>query len=60
VDDLIVFINAFSDQSGCPGAAPCNIADITGIGGGTEPPDGQLTVDDLIEFVNAFSEGCGV
>lgn len=58
VDDLIEFVNAFSDGSGCPGTAPCNVADITGIGGPPEAPDGALTVDDLIGFVNAFSEGC--
>ena len=58
VDDLILFINLFSDQSGCPGAAPCSRADVTGVGGGGAAPDGELTVDDLIEFVNAFSTGC--
>lgn len=58
VDDIILFVNAFSDGSGCPGVAPCNKADVTGIGGPPSTADGQLTVDDIIAFVNAFSEGC--
>ncbi len=58
VDDIIEFVNAFSDATGCPGTAPCNLADVTAIGGQAQPPDGQLTVDDVIEFVNAFSDGC--
>ncbi len=58
VDDLILFVNLFSAGTNCPGAAPCNRADVTGIGGGGSEPDGELTVDDLIEFVNAFSTGC--
>lgn len=58
VDDLILFVNLFSDGTGCPGATPCSRADITGIGGPPESPDGELTVDDLIAFVNAYSEGC--
>ncbi len=36
---------------------PCNLADITSIGGLPQPPDQQLTVDDIIDFVNAFSDG---
>lgn len=62
VDDLILFVNAFIDAAGCPGAGPgwgpCNPADLTALGGPPEGPDGQITVDDLIAFVNAFSEGC--
>lgn len=58
VDDVILFVNLFSDSQGCPGAAPCNRADITAIGGGGQPADGQLTVDDVIEFFNVFSDGC--
>lgn len=58
LDDLIVMVNNYSGADGCPGDAPCNEADITGIGGFPEPPDGQLTVDDLIEFVNSYSAGC--
>ncbi len=58
VDDLILFVNLFSAATGCPGTAPCNRADVTGIGGSGAAPDGELTVDDLIEFVNAFSTGC--
>ena len=58
VDDLILFVNLFSSSAGCPGTAPCNRADVSGIGGSGAPPDGELTVDDLIEFVNAFSTGC--
>jgi hypothetical protein len=58
VDDVIVFVNLYSDGSGCPGASPCSQADVCGIGGPPAPPDGQLTVDDIIAFVNAFGEGC--
>lgn len=62
VDDLIVFVNLYSDGAGCPGGpgtvGACSKADITGIGGPPEAPDSQLTVDDVIAFVNAFSEGC--
>lgn len=58
VDDLIEFVNAFSDATGCPGTAPCNAADVTGLGGPPATADGDLTVDDLIAFVNAYSEGC--
>ncbi len=58
VDDIIAFVNTFSDGINCPGSAPCNLADVTGIGGLPSGPDGQLTVDDIIEFVNAFSDGC--
>jgi hypothetical protein len=58
VDDIIAFVNTFSDGINCPGSAPCNRADVTGIGGLPSGPDGQLTVDDIIEFVNAFSDGC--
>ncbi|MBX7106455.1 MAG: hypothetical protein K1X57_20425, partial [Gemmataceae bacterium] len=58
VDDIIVFVNLFSDGSGCPGAAPCSRADVTGIGGPPATADGQLTVDDIIAFFNAFSDGC--
>ncbi len=58
VDDVIFFINLFSDATDCPGDAPCNLADVCGIGGPPELPDGQLTVDDVIAFVNAFSDGC--
>ncbi len=58
VDDIIAFINTFSDATGCPGAAPCNMADITDIGDTGTGPDGQLTVDDIIAFFNAFSDGC--
>lgn len=57
VDDLIAFVNIFSDGTGCPGAVPCSGADVVSIGG-SETPDGQLTVDDVIAFVNAFSDGC--
>lgn len=39
VDDLIVFVNAFSDGLGCPGHTPCNLADVTAIGG---PPWGRM------------------
>lgn len=43
-------------STGCP----CNLADITGIGGPPALPDGQLTVDDILEFVGLFgaSTGC--
>ncbi len=61
VDDLVAFVNAFSDAADCPRSGPCNLADVAAIGGSaTSPgtPDGQLTVDDLIVFVNAFSDGC--
>ena len=55
-DDLLVFVNAFVEQTGCPALPPCCAADLTDTFGGY--PDGELTVDDLIAFVNAFSEGC--
>ncbi len=61
VDDVIVFVNTFSDSVGCPGAGTlgaCNVADVCGIGGPPAEPDGELTVDDVIAFVNAFSDGC--
>lgn len=58
LDDILEFINAYNDSTGCPGAAPCNLADITGIGGPPECPDGQLTLDDILEFVNSYNAGC--
>ncbi len=58
VDDVIAFVNTFSDGLGCPGVAPCNLADITDIGDTGAGADGQLTVDDIIAFFNAFSDGC--
>lgn len=60
VDDVIVFVNLFSDGTGCPGApgVPCSASDVTDIGDTAAGPDGQLTVDDIIAFVNAFSNGC--
>lgn len=58
VDDLILFVNAFSTQAFCPGPPPCNEADIAGVGVVGVPPDGQLTVDDLVAFINAFIDGC--
>jgi subtilisin family serine protease len=61
VDDVIVFVNLFSDGSGCPigiGTASCSPADVTGVGGPPAGPDGQLTVDDVIAFINSFSDGC--
>jgi hypothetical protein len=63
VDDIIVFVNTFSDGTGCPGGgAPlgpaCSLADITDIGDTGFGADGQLTVDDIIAFFNAFSDGC--
>ncbi len=69
VDDMIAFVNAFSDASGCPAPPPtppappstglaCNLADITDVGDTGAGPDAQLTVDDVIAFVNAFSDGC--
>ena len=56
-DDLIEFVNAYGDGTGCPGAAPCDLADITDVGGGGVW-DGQLTIDDLLLFINATSDGC--
>ncbi len=60
VDDVITFVNAFSDAIGCPGTpgAACNLADVTDIGDTGAGPDGELTVDDVIAFVNAFGDGC--
>jgi hypothetical protein len=58
VDDIIAFVNTFSDASGCPAAPPCNRADLADIGDTGTGADGQLTVDDIIAFVNAFSDGC--
>ncbi len=58
VDDVITFVNTFSDGVGCPGSAPCNLADVTDVGETGAGPDGQLTVDDVIAFFNAFSDGC--
>jgi hypothetical protein len=60
VDDIIAYVNVFSDGTGCPGepGVPCNMADITDIGDTGSGADGQLTVDDIIAFVNAFSDGC--
>lgn len=49
VDDLILFVNAFSDEAAD--------ADITSVGTGGMP-DLIVSVDDLIAFVNAFSTGC--
>ena len=40
--------------------ASCNLADITGIGGPPNPPDGALTIDDFLAFLGAFSDGCAV
>ncbi|MGH7132754.1 MAG: GC-type dockerin domain-anchored protein [Phycisphaerales bacterium] len=36
--------------------APCNDADVAGLGG-TIGPDGQLTADDIVVFLNAFFAG---
>lgn len=59
VDDIITFVNAFSDGAGCPSlTGRCCPADLTGVGGQPAGPDGQLTVDDIIEFFNTFSDGC--
>jgi hypothetical protein len=58
VDDIIAFVNTFSDGTGCPGTPPCNRADITDIGDTGAGPDGQLTVDDIIAYINAFGDGC--
>ncbi len=63
VDDIIVFVNLFSGDPGCPLPTPeiaqaCGRSDLTAIGGLPQPPDGQLTVDDIIAFVNAFGDGC--
>ena len=35
--------------------APCNLADITGIGGPPAAPDGLLTGDDFVAFIGAFA-----
>ena len=46
--------------------ATCNLADITGIGGPPEIPDGLLTGDDFNAFITAFAAGdtladvCGI
>ncbi len=48
VDDIITFVNAYSDGELVP-------ADVTDIGDTGAGPDNQLTVDDIIAFVNAFS-----
>jgi hypothetical protein len=58
VDDVIGFINSFSDGIDCPGTAPCNRADITDIGDTGAGADGELTVDDIIAYFNSFSDGC--
>ncbi len=58
VDDVIAFINTFSDGIDCPGTAPCNRADITDIGDTGAGADGELTVDDIIAYFNSFSDGC--
>lgn len=63
IDDIIVFVNSYSNSTGCPGTpgVACNPADITEIGGTVEAPglpDGQLTLDDIIVFINAYSNGC--
>jgi len=58
VDDLLVFTSLYGDGTGCPGTAPCNLADLTGVGGPPETADGELTIDDLIAFINAYGDGC--
>lgn len=61
LDDILAFIDAYNDSIGCPGPAPCNIADLTGIGGTLEDlgaPDGLLTLDDILVFIDAYNEGC--
>ncbi len=61
VEDFILFLNLFSDATGCP-AAPdvaCNAADLTGMGGLPSLPDGDLSVEDFITFLAAFTDGCG-
>lgn len=40
-----------------PAPTPCNVADITGIGGG--PPDDQLTLDDILLFVDLYNDSTG-
>lgn len=57
-DDVLLFVNLYNGEVGCPGSAPCNAADVTGIGGPPEPPDGQLTYDDIDAFVNSYNAGC--
>lgn len=58
LDDILLFINLYNDEPGCPGSAPCNSADLTGIGGPPSASDGQLTLDDILYFIDSYNEGC--
>lgn len=60
LDDILSFVNAYNDGSGCPGTPgePCNQADVTDVGETGAGPDGELTLDDILAFVNAYSVGC--
>lgn len=64
LDDILLFVDAFNDATGCPGASgtPCNKADLTEDGGTLEAPgtpDGQLTLDDILLFIDAYNDGTG-
>lgn len=58
LDDILIFIDSFNDGAGCPGTAPCNLADVTDTGDTGNGPDGQLTLDDILAFVDAYNAGC--
>lgn len=65
IDDFLVFLTAFTDKTGCPGAGPCNPSDVCGAGATYDngvvdvPPDGQLTIEDFLVFLNAFNDAAG-
>ncbi len=67
IDDFVIFLAAFTDGTGCPGTAPCNVADICGSGAtydgltGTVDvgPDGDLSIEDFLIFLAAFTDGTG-
>lgn len=59
LDDYLVLAQDIQPNITC-------LADLTGVGGLPEMPDGQITVDDLIEFINSATNStlvgdvCGV
>lgn len=58
LDDILLFVDAYNDSTGCPGEVPCNLADVTDIGDSGAGPDGQLTLDDILAFIDAYNAGC--
>ncbi len=69
IEDFVIFLSAFTDETGCPTSGvfegACNPADVCGAGatyldGAVDVgPDGELTIDDFVVFLSAFVDGTG-